>query len=96
MASESTGTGVTVTVPVALTGTAKSPISERVAVVLYGPPVAVEAIATPTMTVERDDVAFAVQLNVVVPLESEQVQVEGDGEDAKLSPAGTVTTSFGW
>ena len=95
MESESTGTAVTVTLAVADAGVARSPVSLRTAVVVCGPVAAVEEMSTPTVIVDKDESAVAVQLRSRVEPEREHAHPASDGADAKISPVGTVATSFG-
>ena len=92
---ERTGMAVTVTVGLADTGIARSAVSVSVAVVLWGPGIAVREMLTPTEMVDRDVSAVAVQLRSRVAPVSEHDHPLPVGTEAKFSPAGTVATILG-
>lgn len=95
MVRASTGMAVTVTVADAVAGVAKSPPSERAAVVVCAPGTAVEAMSTVAVIGTREDVAVAVHVSVRADPEMVQDQPLTRGAEANVSPDGSVDTSVG-
>lgn len=95
MVRDSAGMAVTVTVASAVAGVAKSPLSERAAVVVCAPGAVVEAMSTAAVIGTRDDVAVAGQMSVRADPERVQDQPLTRGAEANVSPEGSVATSIG-
>jgi hypothetical protein len=92
---ESRGTAVTVTAGGTVTGIARSAVSDNVAVVVWGPGTAVAEMSTPTEIADRDVSAVDVHVRTRVDPESAHVHPLPEGEDAKVSPDGSVAMISG-